>query len=509
MKPWEEYQAQTPAQKPWERFSVKKDPEAAPSEKWLPERIMEDLQTRETQAQQIMANSQAGNISKPEEIFQLTGKVGAGAVGDISGEILKSGLSVASGLDQATGGYGAAGLNRIMGAVGSLPSMGGGTLAQSIPQEVGNLSRGYQDFAQKNPRAATNIEAATNLAMVLPSAIKSGEGVISSLSNVVSKPKIPTSEAIRKTGGDLYKLAEQQGGVLKPQFMDDFINTVQSKAPQTALGKAMTGESPVAQMVDNLQAFRGQPLTLEAAKEADEILGTLAYKNIDKFGKLDDTGRQFLDMQTSLRRMIDNADQSMFQGGKQGFQTVKEARKYWAAQLRMRDVERIIDNAQYFEQPSTAIKTGFRTLLRNGDRLKGYTPKEIKMMQKAAQTGVVTGLLKVGGSGLVPVLAGVGGATATGGIGGGLAAIPAYAVQQASKAGANALQAGKAKAVSREIAKRVVSNPAPSTGQAIAELTGQLGQAGLPAGIGNLTNEQLKELMNLPPEEAKKRMGAK
>lgn len=515
MKPWEVQYAPEPEapKKPWEvDYGVEPEQQQRPGD--FTGNLAYDLRKRATAADEIRAMRQSGQISKPEEIFQLAGKVGAGTVADISGNILASGLKTA---DKLTGGIGSAGISKLMGAVGSLPSGSGLSMAEQLPRDIGRVGAAYGEFAEQNPRAATNIESAANLATVLPGMIAGGEAVIGAAKGVKSslkRPPIPKAEEIRDQASQLYKLAEQQGGVLRPQFMDDFINNISTKAPQTALGRAMEGKSPVAEMIDNLQAFRGKPMTLAAAQEADEILGALAYKNVDNFGKLDNVGRQFLDMQTNLRRMIDKADQSMFVGGKQGFETAKEARKYWATQMRMRDVERIIENAQYFEQPSTAIKTGFRTLLRNGDRLKGYTVAEVNAMKKAASTGIVPGFFKLAGSGLVPIAGGAAG-VATGGAGGALAAIPAYALQQGAKGVANTMQMGRAQNVSREIAKRVAPTvAAPSTGANLANLGLQTGKALAPGAAADVSMQGLDELtlqqmMRLSPEEFNRRYGRK
>lgn len=471
-------------------------------------KIAYDLQNRVKNSNQIDRAYRSGEISKPEQIFQQAGKVGAGAVADIAGDIFGSGLKTA---DKLTGGVASHGISNLLGAVGSLPSFGGGTLSEQLPRDIGRVGAAYQNFSENHPRAAANIESGVNLAAVLPGLVGASEKVIGAAQKTAQGAKkipIPRSEEIRAKSSELYKLADQQGGVLKPSFMDNFIAKVSSKQPQTSLGKAMEGQSPVVDMIDALQPFKGQPLTLEAAREADEILGDLAYKNIDKFGKLDRTGHHFLDMQTTLRDMIDTAAPSSFIGGEQGFQTVKEARKYWAAQMRMRDVERIIDNAQYFEQPSTAIKTGFRTLLRNGDRLKGYTGKEVAAMKKAATTGIVPGLFKMAGSGLVPIAAGSAG-VATGGALGGLAAVPAYAVQQGAKTVANSMQLSRANAVSREIAKRVMT---PQTyggnGANLANLAFQAGKGVAPAAAVGIVNHKvqdltLDEIMRMTAKDAK------
>lgn len=474
-----------------------------------------DLQKRAAAAEQIKARRASGEISKPEEIFQLAGKVGAGTVADISGNILGSSLKTA---DKLTGGIGSAGISRLGRVIGSLPSVGGGNLAGQIPRDLGNIGASYQQFAAENPRAATNIEAAANLATVMPGLVKGAEAVGSAVQKTgaaMKRPPIPKAEEIREQAGNLYKLAEQQGGTFKPGFLDDFISKVSQKTPQTSVGKAMEGESPVAAMLDRLQPLRGQPLTFEGAKEADEILGQLAYATADRVtGKLDATGQKFLEMQSTLRKMIDDAPDTALIGGKQGFETVKQARKFWAAQQRMADIERIIDNAEFFQQPSTAIKTGFRQILRDKGRLLGYSGQEVNAMKKAARTGALEGLFKLGGSGLGPIGVGAGGAlmgAATGGIGGGvggaLAAVPAYLAQQGMKNVAEGIATGKAANVARTIAQRVVPQTAgPSIGANLANVAYQTGRATAPAAVADLAGQGMEnltmdQLFMLSPEE--------
>lgn len=454
-------------------------PIANDDQQGLLDKIGSNINKRAIQAGQIKQSYGKGEISKPEEVFQLAGKAGAGLVGDISGNLLTSGLQSVNNL---TGGYLGNGVSTIMRGVGNLPSIGGGTIGDRLPRELTGIARpveqGYQDFAAAHPRAATNIESGANLAMTLPGMIGSGESVLSAMGKTgasLKAPQVMSAEEIRKKGSGLFKLAEQQGGNLKPQFMDDYVDEISKMTPQTKIGKAMEGESPVAKMVTSLEPFRGQPLSFESAKEADEILGNLAYKNVDNFGKLDNNGRQFLDMQRTLRNMIEQAPDTAFENGREGFETAKEARKYWAAHLRMRDVERIIENANSYEQPSTAIKSGFRTLLRKAAK-NGYSKEEIGAMKKAQKSGLVTDFFKIAGSALGPIGAGVAGGAAAGPLGT-LAYFPAYALQQGSKKIANMRQFGRANKVTQAIAKRVQNVPETS-------FLKEAGDLGLQAGAG-------------------------
>jgi hypothetical protein len=300
----------------------------------------------------------------------------------------------------------------------------------------------------------------------------------------LTKTVVPTSEQVRNQASKLYEVAEQKGGALSAGEANKFYNQILKIRPQTVEGKVFKGKSAIADIFDQIPDLKDRPMTLRAAQEVDEALGDLAYGTMDKFGKLTSDGKKFLDMQTSLRRTIENADESMVHGGKEGFEALKEARRHWATSLRLRDVEKIIDNSQYAEQPATALRTGFRTLLKNPDRLKGYTPKEVAAIKRAAKTGIVTDALRLAGSGLTPIIAGAGGAAATvpmGGVGA-AAAIPAYLVQQAAKKAGVVRQTARAKDVAKVVASRVGLNQEPL-----------------------LT---LPEIMKLPPEQAKKLLAA-
>jgi hypothetical protein len=303
----------------------------------------------------------------------------------------------------------------------------------------------------------------------------------SAISRLNTKTVVPSSEEIREAGGQLFKIADQKGGVLKPEISDKFFDKVLSIRPQSEAGRVFKGQSPVSAILDDIPSLKGKPLTLQAAKEVDEALGDLAYSTMDKFGKLNADGKKFLDMQTALRRTIENADESMVIGGKEGFEAVKEARKLWSTSLRLRDIEKIIDNAQSFEQPATAIKTGFRTLLRNPDRLKGYTPEEVKAIKKAAQTGIVTDMFRLAGSGLVPIGAGISGTVAGGPAGGAAAGVAGYALQQGAKSVGSARQIARAKDAAKTVAER----------------------SGMVQTEQRIPLPTLREILRLPPAQAK------
>jgi len=274
-----------------------------------------------------------------------------------------------------------------------------------------------------------------------------------------------TSATFRELANKTYKTAEEKGGILKPEFTNGFVSEIEQLKPQTEIGKLVGGETPFTKLAEKLSAIKNKPLTLEAAQELDEILGDEVDALADTVtGRLTKQGKKIYEVQSKLRNMIETADDSMIAGGKEGFSALKEARSLWAKSRRLEDVERIIARAEMTDNPATAIKTGFRTLATNPNRLKGYTSEEKKLIQDAAKSGIISDSLRtIFGSRLLPIITGASGA----GIGG-------IASSQAASMAA------------RGMAARTQLNKADKVASKI---------------IGGLTPEQIGKL---PPQEAMK-----
>jgi hypothetical protein len=261
-----------------------------------------------------------------------------------------------------------------------------------------------------------------------------------------TKSPIPNADELRLEAGKLYKLAEQKGGILKPEFTNKFVDEVQKLKPQTDIGKIFGGDSAFTKAVDKISEIRGKPITLDAAQEFDELLGD-AIEEFMEMGKLTKQGKKLLDVQTSFRNMIDDASDDLIIGGKEGFDALKKGRKLWSTSRKLADIERIIAKAETTDNPATSIRTGFANLLTNPSRLKGYSKEEVAAIKKASQTGIGTSLLKLFGSRLIPLITSASGA----GLGSTAAATASSA---ASRNAASLIQIGKAKNVADIVANR-------------------------------------------------------
>lgn len=493
-------------QKLKQKYKVK---ESVPEQGGLINRVLQ----RGGEVKNLQKQRMAGEITRPEEIYRVAGQ-GAGAISDVAGAALSSALS---GANYLTGGKLGQAADTLGQGIASLPipfdERNIGDFASDI---LRSGAQQYGEFKEENPRTAGMIEATGNLATVLPSFAKYADDVargITKTGKAMQKPPVLPSETVRQQASALYQRADEIGGKLKPEFTqkfgqklarlgqkDEFITKIRRKAGQ---------DDAYANVLDVLNDYVDEPLSFDRAKALDETLGSLAYSNLDNTGKLDDVGRQYLDMQTTLRDMVNSATPDDFIGSGEAFEIAKEARKYWTAQNKLRDIERIIENAERMDVPATSVRTGFRTLLRNGKRLKGYSPKEVKALEKAARTGITTDALRLAGSGLGPIVTGsIAGASTMNPVIGMAAAAPAFALQNTAKAAATARQMSRAKDVGRIVTQGLTGAPQSSVFVEGARVALPLSQALTPAAIAGLTKEELSYIMSLPPQEAKRILGA-
>lgn len=262
-----------------------------------------------------------------------------------------------------------------------------------------------------------------------------------------SRKAAQTADQIRKQAGTMYKVAEEKGGILKPEFANKFVDEIQKLKPQSSVAKQFAGDSDFTKAIERLSGIKGQRITLDAANELDKLftqeISKPAYTNA--IGKLTEEGKKIFEIQTIFRNMINSADETLIEGGKGGFESLKQARSLWSKSRKLADVEAIIERAALTDNPATSIKSGFRTLASNPKRLKGYSKQEVEAIKKAADTGIITDALRTVGSRLTSIIS----LGSGGGVGQSAAAM---AASTASRNAASAMQVKRAQSVADLIA---------------------------------------------------------
>lgn len=320
------------------------------------------------------------------------------------------------------------------------------------------------------------LESASNAGMV--GGVAGGAiPVVGAVAGKVAKQfsKSPTyagSEEIKQLANQAYKKADETGGVLKGWFTNRFLDDIADIKPASVAGKQVPTDPKLAEALEYVGSLKNQRLTLQDAQNLDEYLGD-AIDGFTTLGQVNKSGQKLLEVQRKLRNSIENADDTLIEGGKQGFESLKEARKLWSAQLKMRDIERIIQKAENTQNPATSIKTGFNNLLLNAKKSKGYTKEELALIEKAAKGGPVQDILGTFGSRLWTI---AGGAS-----GGPLGAVGAQVGSMASRGMATSAALKKAEDAARAVSSRAMP-PAQQGGLPALIGSKSAGQLALPAG---------------------------
>jgi hypothetical protein len=270
-------------------------------------------------------------------------------------------------------------------------------------------------------------------------------------------PMPGTSAYAKQVASNYYKIADQSGGTLAPQFTNKFVDAVASADKQTEAGRATVGQTEVNKLADRLQAIKDQPMTLQAAQEVDEGIGSLITKEFGVKG-LSADGTKLLQIQHEFRDMIENAGPGDVTGGDAGFDALAPARKAWAQSRKLDDLERIQQRAELTDNPATSIRTQIRTLITNRTKARGYSPEEIAALKDAAERGMVGGALHVFGSRLLPLVAG-GIGLSHGPVSAAIHAAVAQPVASALRAGATGIATRRLNRAAQTIGEGVPSNP--------------------------------------------------
>ncbi|MCE7073695.1 hypothetical protein LZG74_25520 [Dyadobacter sp. CY327] len=444
MKPWEQFQPQTPVSKPWEQFAANKEPtkEVGVGRTAFDQALQGATFGFADEATDALAAgvvspfvdesfsdlyNQARQSSKEQLNAEFEQNPGTSIAANIVGGLVTGGAGATTKAGQSVGNFIRSGNTAARIGKGALAGAASGGAYGAGSANDGERIEG----AQRGGLLGGVAGAAIPVVGAAAGALK-------------SKPSI-TSDMIKAKSSEAYKLADEAGGVLTPNFSNKFAQSMADILPKDEIGIALSKNNPSTKIVGELnEIIQNKPLTLQNLQAIDEFLGNKVDDLMDA-GRLTKEGRKVLDIQDTLRNLVDSADDTMIAGGKEGFESLKEGRRLWSAQAKLRDIEKIIARAEMTDNPATAIKTGFRNLALNEKRLRGFSPEQRKAINKAAESGIISDTLRTLGSRLTPIIAGASG----GGLG---ATALAQAGSMASRGAATKMQVGKAAKVARMVA---------------------------------------------------------
>ncbi len=465
------------------------------------QRMGTDLERRGSKTAEIINAYEQQSV--PETVLQLGGEA-MDLAGDLTSNAAISGYrALPEHLRKSLEGAGGVAL----GALGRLPSMGGGTLANTLPQEIGMLGEKYGQFSKENPRAARNTEALGSLLSVaLPlkpiQAVKNVERAGNIMSkkanNIIKNLNDYSYDALKKESNKLYKKANEYGGLLEERTANKFVsNAFKSATPENVRIQKISKQSPVTDLlVDIKKEYAGRPMSLDDVGALDQYLSKEKQRY---FSQIDGAAPEYSEIaavQRSLRDSVVNAEPKDILGGKEGFDAYQEAVKVYAASKRLEDIEDIINTSSYQQQPARAMLRKFAKL-KNSKEYKKYTKKEREIIDKLASESLSADMMKSLTSRLTGII-GIGSGNPLAGTALSAAGVGARNLEQRGMLG----QIGK---LSKEISDSVVfKKPAPenvykerflgnvmkTTGSTLGGLDKMRGRQLTASG---LINEQLQE----------------
>jgi hypothetical protein len=374
------------------------------------------------------------------------------------------------------------------------------------PQPRGELWKPFYDSSDAEKFLGTDYQAETTEGKVaaLPARLAGGifaakkidaqrgnvESLLKSDSGV--KPQnaqAPTPSDIKVMAQQQYAVRDADGAILQPNVSDKFLKSTDSISSQTDIGRELSGDSIFTDTVNRLKkTLNGKPITLKDADEVDDFLSDRISEtfitNPAQSQKIQELKRLFRD---SINP--ENLSDADIVGGKVGLNSWREGDKLWQAQSKLREIDKIVTRANMTENPATAMKTGFRNLYMNAKKTRGYSAEEMKLLEKAAQSGAASEILGALGSRLGQII--------SLGSGGGIGQTATLAAtSMAARGGKSALQAARANKLSSVIAEKAVpkqSTPIPQNANQI----GKYAPVMSPAAVGNLSAMSPEEVMRL------------
>lgn len=299
---------------------------------------------------------------------------GATRLGDTSAYLLQAGLPTPElqGLSRA---------QRIAAASGVGAGYGAASGSDNVDAFASDADAAKQRLHGAEIGAATGAVMGPVLSEVAPAMAKaayryltpSGRAAAAAAQNA-----LPTMDQLRNVAGRTFDAADEAGGALTPAQHDSVIDAIASQAKRSPEAEAYLGESPLSGMAENAEKLRGKPMSFQGATEIDKELTGMIRKETGTDGFVTPLGQKYVAVQDVLRDAMEAPNAGS------GFELQNQAKALWAQQARMRDIQNIIDRSSRMSNPATSLQVGFRQLLDNGRRMRGFDDGDRKIIQRIA-----------------------------------------------------------------------------------------------------------------------------
>lgn len=209
-----------------------------------------------------------------------------------------------------------------------------------------------------------------------------------------TKPNVSVSDQLRADSSAAYKAAENAGAVFRPESYDNFVSSLTKNIQNSGFLPKL--QPKVAGVLEEFEAQKGSPKSLEKL----ELLRRVNKNAMSS--KEEDERRLAGIIQDELDKYVSNAGSSDILAGDAplALSELKNARKLWSQASKSDEIENLIDRAK-ISAPNfsasgmeNALRTEFRALAKNENRMRLFTSEEQDAIRKVAMGGPVENVLR-------------------------------------------------------------------------------------------------------------------
>lgn len=394
-----------------------------PQEQGFFDRVGSDYQQRAKSYGDIEQEYISGNQSLPETAVQLTGQA-AGFVNDVAGEGLKS---LGHGISSVTPDF----------IEQPIRQAGRYVFDRVADSAVGDLARsavqGYQGFAKEHPRAARNIEAATNIgglvgaatpikgtSLIDTAASTAGKGakavaktaaapIVSGTKAVAKGTKTAwhgafartaedleeVSGTLKKNASNLYNKSREAGAVISAERSTKLVDDIERAVAGSGKMNARLHGDTLSVLDDLRKAQQAGEIGLEELDQYRQLLNDVVNKNTDAIkGANPDAFKASIAIDKLDDAVEKLSPQDIVSGDASAIGLLQQGREEWKKFRKFQAVSNIIKQA---DGDPNRLKAAMQRFVNKPKNLRGFSEKERQALRAAAKNTAPEKLLKAFG----------------------------------------------------------------------------------------------------------------
>jgi hypothetical protein len=270
---------------------------------------------------------------------------------------------------------------------------GKGTAEKTAQQVQQALT--YQPRGQVAPEYLQNVQNVVEASKIAPTPITGTANI-----GYRPKAKVPSAADIKKQASNLYQQIDDAGVLIKSEPFGQFVNRVKVDIG----GKVREARNPkVADAIKELDEATGSAVNLRKIQDLRESISKIKMSS-------DKSDRMFAgDIVKELDDFVEGLDASKLiapaQGDLKAIQLVPQARNLWKQARKSELLDEIYRKAgikatDAFDDVEVVkkLRAEFKNLATSKDKLRGFTPEEVKAIENAAKGGRLENTLRSFGS---------------------------------------------------------------------------------------------------------------